>query len=54
MATDRDVDTTPLGPGAEPPVLTLGAAPVLLRILRRAHERQTGEATEPERRRDVA
>jgi hypothetical protein len=54
MATDRDVDSTSLGPDAEPPALTLGAAPVLLRILRRAYERQGAEATEPERRRDVA
>jgi hypothetical protein len=54
MATARDVDTTPLGPDAEPPALTLGAAPVLLRILRRAHERQGTETRKPERRRDVA
>lgn len=40
MAAHRDPVELQLAPDLEPPVLTPGAAAVLLRILRKAHDRE--------------
>jgi hypothetical protein len=57
MPTDRDTPAPELGPGRAHPELTEGAASVLLRILRKAHETHlAAKAGSPDVRdeRDVA
>jgi hypothetical protein len=57
MSTDRETPAPELGPDLDPPELTDGAARVLLRILRQAHDaRLTTPADSPDSgdERDVA
>ena len=57
MSVDRDASRLRFTPGRELPELTPGAAQVLLRILRKAHDKQlAGDSGAPDLRdeRDVA